>query len=351
MKLRALSLCTSVALPLFAASIAHAEPTSSDKAMATQLYDDADKQMSKGDFASACPKYGESQRLDPQLGTLLHLADCYERAGMTASAWASFKEAIEVASRKNAAGQNEPREKTARARAAALETKLSRLAVTVASPDTLGLEVQQDGQGIGRALWGSAFPVDPGTHVIAAKAPGRKGWTKTVQVATNGAKVDIAVPALDPETAPSASAAPASAATSGPIDSSPKPAADDGATSGGSQRAIGFAVGGVGVVGLVVGTVFVLKRSSALSEREGLCPNDVCADQAEANHLSDLTDRARSSATMSAVGFIAGGVALVTGGVLVLTAPSSSEPTKTATLRLEPWAGTSSLGAVVAGRW
>src|SRR5258708_3003465 len=123
--------------------------------MATQLDDDADKEFGKGNFASACSKYAESQRFDPQLGTLLHLADCYEKAGKTASAWASFKEAIEVASRKNAAGQNEPREKTARARAAALDGKLSRLAVTVAGADTLGLEVQQDGQVIGRALWGS----------------------------------------------------------------------------------------------------------------------------------------------------------------------------------------------------
>ena len=37
---------------------------------------------------------------------------------------------------------------------------------------------------IGCALWGSAFPVDPGTYVIAAKVPGKKSWSQTVQVVT-----------------------------------------------------------------------------------------------------------------------------------------------------------------------
>src|SRR5258708_23462705 len=104
--------------------------------MATQLDDDADKEFGEGNFASACSKYGESQRLDPQLGTLLHLADCYEKAGKTASAWASFKDAIEIAARKNAAGLNEAREKTPRARAATLEAKLSTLPPTGSGGDT-----------------------------------------------------------------------------------------------------------------------------------------------------------------------------------------------------------------------
>jgi tetratricopeptide (TPR) repeat protein len=131
---------------------AHAAPSSTDKAMATQLYDDAETLMQSKDFAGACPKYAESQRLDPQLGVLLHLADCYEKAGKTASAWASFKDAIEVAARRNASGVNEPRERIARDRAEALAAKLSRITIKVTKPDLVGLEVTQDGQVVGRAI-------------------------------------------------------------------------------------------------------------------------------------------------------------------------------------------------------
>ena len=41
-----------------------------------KAYDDAEKLMAAHDYAAACPKYAESQQRDPQLGTLLHLADC-----------------------------------------------------------------------------------------------------------------------------------------------------------------------------------------------------------------------------------------------------------------------------------
>src|SRR5215471_6038057 len=85
------------AAAVLVATPALAEPSAQEKAMASQLFDDAEKAIAEGNVTDACPKYAESQRLDPQLGTLLHLGECYARADKSASAWASFKDALEIA--------------------------------------------------------------------------------------------------------------------------------------------------------------------------------------------------------------------------------------------------------------
>src|SRR5882672_3749411 len=106
---------TSLAAWLMVPAQALADPTAADRITATQLFDDAEALLAAGNIVGACPKYAESQRLDPQLGTLLHLANCYEKEGKTASAWSGFKEAHELAAKRK-----DPRQATARARAASL---------------------------------------------------------------------------------------------------------------------------------------------------------------------------------------------------------------------------------------
>jgi serine/threonine-protein kinase len=328
---------------------AHAAPSSTDKAMATQLYDDAETLMQSKDFAGACPKYAESQRLDPQLGVLLHLADCYEKAGKTASAWASFKDAIEVAARRNASGVNEPRERIARDRAEALAAKLSRITIKVTKPDLVGLEVTQDGQVVGRAIWGSAAPVDPGVHTVTAKAPGNKTWTKEIKLGPDGAKETVVVPSLEIEAAtPAPVVAPAPETL--PVQGAVSTAGFETAPGASSQRTIAYVVGGVGVVGLVAGTVFGLTRSSAVSERDGICPSNRCTRD-ESNRIDDLTSKAKSDAMLSNIAFGIGGAALVGGVVLFLTARPSQPAKAAAVTRIHPWGGAGSAGLAVGGEW
>src|SRR4051794_20217691 len=72
--------------------VAMAQSTS-DKVAAESLFDQGRDAMRKSDFARACGLLERSQKLDPAVGTLLYLGECYERSGRTASAWATFREA------------------------------------------------------------------------------------------------------------------------------------------------------------------------------------------------------------------------------------------------------------------
>src|SRR5436189_3072489 len=102
----------------------------SDAAGARVLFAEGRKLVDAGNYAAACPKFEDSFRLDPGVGTNFNLADCFERIGRTASAWARF---LDVAAATKAAGQVE-RERVARWRAAALERRLTRMIVEVSSP-------------------------------------------------------------------------------------------------------------------------------------------------------------------------------------------------------------------------
>lgn len=162
-----------------------------DAAAAQALFDQAKKLMAEKKYAEACPKFEESQKLDPGLGTQTNLAICYESMGRTASAWSLY---LEVASQAKATNQPD-REKKARDAAKALEPKLSKLTIEVASPPP-GLEVKRNGQPVGQASWGTPLPVDPGEIQITAVAPSKKLWETTIKIEKPG-DTTVKIPELE----------------------------------------------------------------------------------------------------------------------------------------------------------
>jgi hypothetical protein len=299
-----------------------------DKAAADAAFEEGKRLMSARAFAEACPKFVESLERAPGLGTMLGLADCYEKNGQTASAWAEFREAASVAARKG-----DRREALARENAIRLEPRLSKIRVRVPrEADAEGLSVRRDGVVIGRALWDEAVPVDPGTHSISASAPGSKEWETAVVAPSTPGTQTVTIPRLEPapatppapSTQPNAPAAgPASAPATPPTASpavAPAPSAPPSAGGrGNTQRiAAGVAVG-AGVVSAVVGSVFGVVAKSKLdqSNANGHCdPSDAC----DGTGLS-LRSNAGSAATGSTVAFVVAGVAIAGGAVLWFTAP------------------------------
>lgn len=161
----------------------------SGHAAAEQLFQDGRALFERAEYEAACEKFAESTRLDAAPGTLLNLAQCYEKLGRTASAWARYKQLQSVSSRR---GQAE-RERYAAQKIDALEPTLRAIVIEVQNPAP-DLTVTQDGITLGRTAWGSRIPVDPGAHQVAAHAPGHEPFTTTVVIGERD--VRVVVPAL-----------------------------------------------------------------------------------------------------------------------------------------------------------
>ncbi len=312
-----------VASAVLAPSSARAE-SPDERAVAEVLFEQGRTLVEAGDFADACPKLAESQRIDPAIGTMLWLADCYASNGQTASAWAWFVDASSVA-----AGRKDAREQVARKKASALEAKLSRVMVVVPpGASATGLEVQRDGITLGHAEWGLAVPLDPGIHTLSARAPGHRPWSTTIRLPPGPTTLSVTVPILetaaDPEspTPMPAPVIPTDAATTGQIPPpTPVVPTDRRATTPGywtTQRSLGVALAGAGVVGLVVGGIFSLEAKSTYdTSNSGPCnASNVCSQ-------AGLDDRssARNMATVATVVMGVGAAALVGGVVTFFTAP------------------------------
>jgi len=322
------------------------------RAAAESLFNEAIGLMEAGDDAKACPKLEESQKLDPAPGTLMYLGECYDRIGRVASAWAAFNSAASAA----AAARQRERVATAKKRAGDIAPKVPRLVIVVpADAKADGLAITRDGIAVGEAGFGAAVPVDPGEHVVKATAPGRQAWSHSVTAAADGQTATVTVPALG--AAPKGAEPEAGSGEHGPASTSgagtPSKEGSSG-SSGTAQLVAGVVVGGVGLVGLVIGTVLGVQAKSRESDSEAYCaPADPtrCVQEGV-----DLIDRARTAATISNVGFIAGGVLVVGGLVLVLTAPSGSDDAASGssargTLQLGPMAGPTVAGLSLSGAW
>lgn len=195
--MREVALLLVVAIVAPAGASSAAEPGADPATLAEALFQQGKQLLERGDAHAACPKLAESLRLDRATGTLLALAMCHEVEGRLASAWAEYLEVIARAKKDGRAD----REEAARQWAGKLEARLSTLSVAVpaAVAEIPGLHVQRDGVPLDAPAWSTAVPVDPGPHVIVAKAPGRETWTTTLVVAGAAEHRTVTVPLLAPD--------------------------------------------------------------------------------------------------------------------------------------------------------
>jgi hypothetical protein len=282
---------------------------SRDPAAAEALFDDAKRLMASGHFAEACPKLEASQRIDPGIGTLLNLGDCLEKDRRFASAWARFREAASAALVARQSG----REQEARARAAALEPRLSRLVVRPPAPPIAGLTVLRDDIAIDAESLSVPLPIDAGSHRIVVRAPGHvaRSIPLEIGVADEGKTRTIDLPALvvEPPPQPSASAGEASAGAT---------------TRWSAQRTVGLVLGGSALVAAGVAGVLAIRAKQLDDGAASRCDAGTCDATArdDARSAGQLADGAT-------VALVAAATLAVAAVVVYFTAPSGARPSHT----------------------
>ncbi|HXX70201.1 MAG TPA: hypothetical protein VEK07_23680 [Polyangiaceae bacterium] len=315
--------------------------SSSDQAAAEALFKQGRDLMAAGQYSAACPKFVESERLDPAPGTLLNLATCYEKNGQVASAWVTFKEAATAAKK---ADQPE-RARMARDKAAEIEPNLPTLTIVVpAAADRPDLQIRRDGEAVGRPEWSTPIPVDPGTHVVEASGPGMITWQVSATIAGPSSKASVEVPVLEAAPRSETPASPQPPAIPTPVaPPSAAPETTGGAAPnphpGSTQRTVAWVFGGVGLAGLATGAILGGVALSQKNDAEGSCVESVCVP-AGYNSMQ----HARSTATLSDVAFAVGGGLLATGLVFYVTAPHPRGPTVAV---VPVWLGSAGAGGLL----
>ena len=304
-----------------------AETTASQRATAEALFQQATQLMDAKRYGEACEKLAGSQDLDPALGTMLYLADCYEHAGRSASAWALFREAADSAQR---AGQLD-RQRIALERASSLEQRLSKLEMRVtADRQVPGLELVVNGAPVPRASWNTQLPVDPGATKIEARAPGKKPWSTSFTLPEGPASKIVEVQKLAdaPHTATPAS--------------SGRTEAQHGSS---AQRTVGYVLVAAGAVALAASSFFGYRAYALNKQSKGECRAD--APNACTPDGVDKREDAKTAGALATIGTVSGGLLVASGITLVATSPAAVPAREQA--RMASFSPT--FGFAVRGEW
>jgi hypothetical protein len=286
------------------ASAGRARAGGPEAASAEAAFDKGRDLMKAGLYQEACASFDESERLDPQIGTLYNLADCWEKVGKLASSWTAYRE---VAQRDS----NATRRKAADDHAKALAPRLPKLVIHVQSP-VPGLLVTLNGGDVTK-LVGVEAPMDLGTYAIVVSAKGYQAWGGEAKLDHEGVKVTIEVPKLSPGNDKQPPAIVVKPVAPPPVHPIPPGLAPAPAPAHASTLPIVVMTGGGALI--AGGLVFGVMAQGKLSDAEKICPNKQCGSTDDQMRANELLGSSRSRGTVSTALVAVGAAAVIGGGV------------------------------------
>ena len=221
-----------------------------DVALARQLFNEGLELSKAGNWEGAREKLSRSLALKRAPITLYTLGVAEMKGGHLVAALEHLHAFVALPREPGTERFEEPAKKAI----ADMEARVGRVTIAVTPADATDLEVTVDDVVVPRAALDHARIVDPGDHVIAAKAPGYRPANKSVSVAPS-AKVDVAL-TLEPlpaETAPKQVAPEPAPAAEPPPKLLPKDESEGPSFLGPAlMMGLGAAIAGAGIaVGLV----------------------------------------------------------------------------------------------------
>jgi len=306
---RRLVTITALAASALFAAAAHGQPeTPGDQARAIGL--EAKQLFAKGDMKSAYARFDEAERIAHSPVFLLYMARC--KRGL--SEWIAARELLRKLA-KEPVGTDAPEQWTrAQEEAAAelrdLEAQMPEVVISVRGAATGSYRLAIDEV---VAAPGAVTELDPGRHVASVDRSGAPRFDRSFEVDERSRPyvLEIDLPALVTPLPP-ATVSPAPPRTSRPGSLLP------------GMIGVGLGVGGL-AAGTVLGVAAKSKASDAIANCDATkrCPE---ADGAKAT-------AAKSLATASTIGFIAGGTLAAAGVVLLIVRPGGGSE---ATLAVAP---------------
>ncbi|HTM44141.1 MAG TPA: hypothetical protein VL137_04255 [Polyangiaceae bacterium] len=284
-----------------------------DPVGAEQLFSEGRAALEAGDYATACKKFEESNRLEPAAGTLMNRATCEQRSGKIATAWQLWREALDQLD------PSDDRVRYARAQLQALEPRIPRLTIKPAAPLSPSVAVFRDGVRLADGSLNVPLRVDPGTHLVLVRMEGHSDQRYSIDLQERQrseilVRVGQALPG--PQREP--------------------------ALAGKSSPTLGYVLASIGLAGIggaVVTQVMMEKEKETIAVN---CPNKRCNEQGFA-----AVQNGRKLLIANRILWGVGGTAFVGGVALVLFHSDSSSGEQRVGLALSP----NSIGLVHQGRF
>ncbi len=307
--------------------------------------------FNEGRFKDAVDLFGRAESLVHAPPHLLFMARAHAKLGQFVKAREAYMKIVKEQLSPNAPQAFRDAQTTAEEERKQVEPHIGRLLVKVEGAEgAKDLSVTIDGQPMSSVMLGVPQPMDPGDHTVTATATGFKATPASVTLKDAGSGAVTVKMEVD-SSAPPPGAAPAAASAGGEgVVAAPggAPPTDTGPAQGNNGLRIGSYVGfGVGVVGVALGTVFVLKsagkrKDADAAAKEANCDGTTClGTDAEAERVNQLDADARSAKTIGIIGYAVGGLGLAAGVTLFILSNKKEEPAKQA--YIAPYVG---LGAV-----
>jgi hypothetical protein len=276
-------------------------------AAARALFAEALHDEEEGRLAMALEKFRRVRDVRDTASVEYRIATCEEGLGHLVVSATTYQAAIRL-------GEGSPETETvaagARERLQAVQKRVGHLTLTTTSPAPADREVLVDGAAPSTL---TDIPIDPGPHVITARAAGALPFRTEVTL-PDGARLTVSIPLL-----PSAL---------------PEPVRGDG------SRTVGW-ISTAGGAALLAGSgIVALVRLNDIGSLNNTCPLGDCPSSANESSLNATRSRALAEGPI-AVGLAAAGAIAAGAGLFILLRPSSRAPSVVS--------GVGASGAIVGG--